>query len=70
MGSLPEGYRVLITRYWPDDPFSEVFKLERPDRSAVATFSLERDNLKAIERAAWRDHREHTLRPIEDEQTP
>ena len=70
MGKLPEGYTVLIGRRLPEDPFSEEFRLERPDGSTVATFPLERDNLKAIERAAWRDHRERTLRPVEDEETP
>ena len=70
MGKLPEGYWVLIGRGLPEDPFSGEFRLERPDGSTVATFPLKRDNLKTIERAAWRDHRERTLRPVEDEETP
>jgi len=46
-----------------------VFTLSRPDHSTVADFVLGdlKEVMRAIEVAAWRDHRGRTLRPIDGE---
>ena len=71
MGSLPDGYRVSYCRYGPmlpGDPF--VLTLSRTaDDSVVADFVWEEreETLRAIRVAAWRDHRERTLRLVDGE---
>lgn len=69
MASLPDGYRVSYCRYGPllpGDPL--VLTLSRTDDdSVVADFVLEdrEETLRSIRIAAWRDHRERTLRLID-----
>ncbi len=65
MGSLPEGYRVSYYKYGPPQPSDPmVFTLSRPDHSTVSDFVLGdlKEVMRAIEVAAWRDHRGRTLR--------
>lgn len=56
MGKLPGGYRVIVGRCWLEAPVLDEFRLERPDGLLVAVFPLKSEYLKAMERAAWRDH--------------
>ena len=68
MGPLPEGYRVSYFRYGPQPPDEALlFTLSRPDDTVVADFYLGdlKETLREIDAAAWRDHREGTLRAID-----
>lgn len=67
MGSLPEGYRLILGKRPPGLFEAAELTLERPDGSPVATFAPEGGYLEDVKRAARRDYRERTLRVLEDE---
>ena len=68
----PEGYTVTFHND-SEEVLSVVLRVRRPDGSVVAESSVKKLDAKALDTmssVAWRDHRERTLRVVDDEPAP